>query len=191
MPYSLSPSPCRHRAHRVQVSDVIAADPLHRTTEIDPRPRLSSASLDLLARAETNLGALCDAAARLKIPLLLDAEQSHRQHAIDYLAKTMMRKHNPLTTSTHQKHAGTLQRPVVFNTYQMYLEGTIDRVRRDLAAAADQGYCFAAKIVRGAYLVSENERAVREGRKSPLLPDKSATDRAYVAPFLSVNGCIF
>jgi hypothetical protein len=37
----------------------------------------------------------------------------------------------------------------------------------------------AAKVVRGAYLVSEAERAAERGLPSPLHPDKAATDAAY------------
>jgi len=172
-----------------QVSDVIAANPLHRVQEVDPRPYLSSASLDLLARAEANLSELCSAAARLEIPLLLDAEQSHRQHAIDYLAKKMMKKHNLLPTDADLYHQSP-PRPIVFNTYQMYLDGAADRVRRDLAAAGEQSYCFAAKIVRGAYHVSETERAEREQRASPLLPNKQATDSAYDSAVECVLDCV-
>jgi hypothetical protein len=124
-----------------EMNALIIADPSHLVTEVDPRLLLSPASLAYLDQAEANLGAMCAAAAAHGIPLLLDAEQSHRQHAIDHLATRMMRRFN------------TGGQAVVYNTYQMYMTGSNDRVRRDLAAATQHGYCFAAKVVRGAYLV--------------------------------------
>lgn len=125
-----------------EMTAVIAAHPEHRRSVVNPEGSLSAPAIGALRRAEENLRALCGAAARLGIPVLLDAEQSHRQDAIDHLARGVMREFN---------RDG---KAVVYNTYQMYMTGAGERVSRDLEVAAEHGYCFAAKIVRGAYLVS-------------------------------------
>jgi hypothetical protein len=136
--------------------------------EADPTAALDGAECALLASALDNLGSLCEEAARVGVPLLLDAEQSHRQPAIDYLARRLMRRFNG-------------QRPVLFNTYQLYLRGAGRRVERDVADARLGGYAFAAKLVRGAYIASEAARARELGVAPPTQPSKEATDAASAA----------
>jgi len=141
----------------------------HWCTEIvDPTLGLRKDELLLLQEAEANLSALCSAAQNCGIALWLDAEQSHRQPAIDWLARRLMQCFNIPGRP-----------PIIFNTYQLYLVGADLRVMRDLQHGEDQGYCFAAKCVRGAYLIAEEQRAVECGTSSPMHASKSATDAAF------------
>merc|ERR1712113_373302 len=71
------------------------------------------------------------------------------------------------------------KKPVIYNTYQLYLSGAKERVLRDMAHAREYGYGFAAKCVRGAYIVSESIRAAETGTPSPVHPTKADTDRAF------------
>eukprot|EP00927_Polykrikos_kofoidii_P078897 TRINITY_DN75698_c0_g1_i1.p1 TRINITY_DN75698_c0_g1~~TRINITY_DN75698_c0_g1_i1.p1 ORF type:complete len:486 (-),score=60.61 TRINITY_DN75698_c0_g1_i1:244-1701(-) len=135
---------------------------------VDPIPHLSEDEMRLFQEAENNLAALCSSAKACGISLWLDAEQSHRQPAIDVLARRMMRRFNI---------AGC--KPVLFNTYQLYLVGADARLQRDMTDSHRNGYCFAAKCVRGAYMVAEAERAVSTGSKSPIHASKVATDVAF------------
>merc|ERR1719223_106634 len=49
--------------------------------------------------------------------------------------------------------------PIVFNTYQCYLKETPNKLQRHITWSEDEGWQFAAKLVRGAYMVLERERA--------------------------------
>ena len=52
-------------------------------------------------------------------------------------------------------------RVVVTNTYQCYLKETTSNLMRDLETSNELGFNFGAKLVRGAYLVQERERAMQ------------------------------
>jgi proline dehydrogenase len=71
------------------------------------------------------------------------------------------------------------QPAVLYNTYQMYMLCATNRLERDLAVAKEEGYTFAAKLVRGAYIVSEADRAAALGAPTPLFSSRVDTDREY------------
>lgn len=48
-----------------------------------------------------------------------------------------------------------------------------------MARAEVEGWHFGAKIVRGAYLVLERQRAAERGYQSPIFDTKAATDFSY------------
>merc|ERR1712216_116912 len=68
---------------------------------------------------------------------------------------------------------------VLYNTYQMYMTCATARLERDLYIANKNSYTFAAKVVRGAYIVGESERAAELGLPHPLFTDKRDTDASY------------
>jgi len=70
---------------------------------------------------------------------MIDAEHSYFQPAIDNITTTLARKYNR-------------DYPVVFNTYQMYLVDSLDRLRIDVQRAKKHNYKFAAKLVRGIFI---------------------------------------
>jgi proline dehydrogenase len=113
---------------------------------------------------------ICRVAKDANISLLFDAEQTYRQPAVEVIVRRLSKQFNAL---------GSV--PVVYNTYQMYLTRSPGVIRRDLRAAYAGGYAFAAKIVRGAYMVSEREYARDKGLLDPILPSKACTDAAYDA----------
>eukprot|EP01012_Entosiphon_sulcatum_P052380 TRINITY_DN7199_c0_g1_i1.p1 TRINITY_DN7199_c0_g1~~TRINITY_DN7199_c0_g1_i1.p1 ORF type:complete len:540 (+),score=85.59 TRINITY_DN7199_c0_g1_i1:42-1661(+) len=99
--------------------------------------------------------ALSAEAEKLKVQMLMDAEPTYLQAAIDHIVLAMQRKHNRST-------------PVVFNTYQCYLKASKGILERDLAFARAEGWIMAAKLVRGAYMLSERELATKRGLPSPV-----------------------
>jgi len=151
-----------------RMTEIMMASPEWCSVLEDPTEHLSLEDQLLLKSAEENMLALCQTAADTGIGLWMDAEQSHRQPAMDLLARRLMRRFNK-----------PLAEPVIFNTYQMYLVGADERVLRDMKHAKKKGYCFAAKLVRGAYMVSEAERAAGLGACSPVHASKRDTDVAY------------
>ena len=100
------------------------------------------------------------------IQLYVDSEDSFYQDPIDDLVYELMEKYNRV-------HA------VVFNTYQMYRKGMLENLKVASEMARKRGYYVGAKLVRGAYMEKERERAEEKGYQDPIMPDKESTDRQY------------
>lgn len=109
---------------------------------------------------------LCRCAEALGVALLIDAEESWVQGAIDFLAESMMRRYNR-------------ERPLVYTTAQLYRQDRLAYLQRLVKEAGEQGYYLGVKVVRGAYLEKERLRAKSLGVASPLHATKAATDAAY------------
>ncbi|KAJ2415430.1 proline dehydrogenase [Coemansia sp. IMI 209128] len=118
----------------------------------------------LLARAR----AVVQAAESHGVRVMIDAEHSYFQPAIDQVAGVLQREANT-------------SRAVVFNTYQMYRVDALQRMRDDYAKARREGWRFGAKLVRGAYMELERERAAEQGYASPIHATLSDTHAAYDA----------
>ena len=121
---------------------------------------------NLIARCED----ICALASKLNVRVMIDAEWTAIQPAIDSIVLALQRKHN-----TGRDNA------IVFGTHQMYLHGSKERLVRSLERSKRENWKFGAKLVRGAYMVSERERAVRLGVASPVLPTYQNTERNYHA----------
>src|SRR6478609_5422418 len=111
---------------------------------------------------------VCKAAHDKDIALLIDGEESWMQDAADDLVEDMMRKYNK-------------QKPIVFNTLQMYRWDRLDYLKKLHEKAKADGFYIGMKLVRGAYMEKENKRAEEKGYKSPICHSKEATDVNYDA----------
>jgi proline dehydrogenase len=100
------------------------------------------------------------------VPILIDAEESWIQDPIDAMVYAMMAKFN-------QKKA------IVYNTFQMYRVDMMDNLRKAFHYAAMNNYYLGAKLVRGAYMEKERDRAEEKGYPSPIHPSKKSTDDHY------------
>lgn len=81
--------------------------------------------------------------------------------------------------------------PIIFNTYQCYLKQSHVLLLEDMERARREGYVFAAKLVRGAYLELERKRAAEQGYPSPVWDTIQEThvnyDRSVVAVLADVK----
>nr|XP_004670808.1 proline dehydrogenase 1, mitochondrial isoform X2 [Jaculus jaculus] len=112
--------------------------------------------MDVLAKKARDAG----------VRLMIDAEQTYFQPAISRLTLEMQRRFN-------------VDKPVIYNTYQCYLKDAYDNVTLDVERARREGWCFGAKLVRGAYMAQERTRAMKIGYDDPINPTYEATNDMY------------
>lgn len=113
-----------------------------------------------VARVKTLLGQ----AAELQCPIMIDAEESWIQNSIDQIATEACAAYNR-------------SKPIVIQTIQMYRHDRLTYLQHCLTHASQIGYIPAFKVVRGAYMEKERERADKMGYPDPIQPDKATTDR--------------
>lgn len=111
---------------------------------------------------------ICEYAHSIGQPIFIDAEESWIQDAIDCLANGMMERFNK-------------EKPIVFNTIQLYRKDRLQFLKDSHREAKKKGYILAVKLVRGAYMEKERERAEDKGYPSPIHDSKAATDRDFDA----------
>ncbi len=99
-------------------------------------------------------------------PVMVDAEESWIQDCIDDLVQELMMKYNTVS-------------PMVYNTLQMYRWDRIEYLKNAWSHADRHGYKMGMKIVRGAYMEKERDRALEHGYTDPIQPSKEATDHDY------------
>lgn len=106
---------------------------------------------------------VCKKAYDLDVALLIDGEESWMQDAADDLVEEMMQKYNK-------------EKAVVFNTLQMYRWDRLPYLKELQKRAQEKGFKIGVKVVRGAYMEKENERAKEKGYPTPICESKLATD---------------
>ncbi|KAJ3251842.1 hypothetical protein HDU77_005626 [Chytriomyces hyalinus] len=132
-------------------------------------PIQSANDFETLDAVVEDLHLLMKHAADKQVKVMVDAEQTYFQRAIDDVALELCRRFNV---------NGNV---VVFNTYQMYLKDGLHRLQIDLDRANRAGWTFGVKIVRGAYMVSERERATEMNYPDPINPTITDTHATYNA----------
>lgn len=109
---------------------------------------------------------LCDAAEKQGISLFFDAEETWIQKPLDIIIRDMMKEYNK-------------EKVVVYNTYQMYLKNRMADLKDHYKDAIDSGFKLGVKLVRGAYMEKERDRAKKMNYPSPILDDKATVDINY------------
>ncbi|QCX38408.1 proline dehydrogenase [Aureibaculum algae] len=120
------------------------------------------------SRVVARFDKVCKAAYEKDVPLLIDAEESWMQDAADDLIESMMEKYN-------------IEKAIIFGTLQMYRWDRLEYLKNLHQRAEAKGYKIGMKLVRGAYMEKERERAKEKGYPSPICDDKQATDQNYDA----------
>lgn len=136
-----------------------------------PGTPLAAAALNeqekgLLKAMMTRLTTLVEFAKAKQVRLMIDAEQTYFQPAIDNLVLELQRKYNR-------------DFPTVWGTYQCYLKNCFFRLTNDMQRAKLEGFWWGAKLVRGAYMTAENKRAQEMGYESPIHDNIENTHKCY------------
>ena len=136
---------------------------LNKVTE---EKELSSFEKGLYIRIVDRFDIICKTAFENQIKILVDAEESWLQDAIDDIVLKMMIKYN--TDST-----------IVYNTSQMYRHDRLKYLRELKKKSIENNFQIGIKLVRGAYIEKENKRAKKYNYKSPICESKHATDTNF------------
>ncbi len=126
------------------------------------------------SKVKSRLHKICKAAQHADLPVMIDAEESWIQAAIDSLADEMMEHYN--------KH-----KPLVYNTIQLYRKDRLAFLKSSFVKAEKGGYYLGVKLVRGAYMEKERARAAEHGYPSPIQDTKADTDRDFN---LAIDFCL-
>jgi proline dehydrogenase len=109
---------------------------------------------------------ICELAHALKVRLFIDAEESWIQTTIDVLTYEMMERFNQETA-------------IIYNTFQMYRHDMLANLKEAIATAHEKKHFLGVKLVRGAYLEKERQKAHEDEYSEPLHVCKEDTDRDY------------
>ena len=117
-------------------------------------------------RVRERMYTICEIAAEKNIGVLIDAEESWIQDPIDRLCMEMMEVFNK-------------DKVIVYNTIQLYRHDRLHFLQLSYKIAKQQQFKLGIKLVRGAYMEKERERANELGYGSPIQPTKEATDADF------------
>jgi proline dehydrogenase len=119
-------------------------------------------------RIVNRLEVICETAKNNNIGVLVDAEETWIQDPVDALTMQMMRKFN-------------IEKAVVYNTAQLYRHDRLQFIKDSGRFANENNFKLGMKLVRGAYMDKERERAIEFNYPSPIHVNKQSTDDDYNA----------
>lgn len=140
-------------------------------TKVGENATLTPAEQEDWNRVVARFDLACKTAFEKDVLLLIDAEETWMQGAADSIVTSMMQKYNK-------------EKAIVFNTLQLYRWDRLDYLKELHKQAIAEGFFIGMKLVRGAYMEKENEKAAEKGVKSPICESKEATDINYDATVL-------
>lgn len=142
--------------------------------KVHSKETLSDNEQDEFERIKVRVNRICQAASDNKVRIFIDAEESWIQDPIDDIVEEMMAKYNGETSWVYQ-------------TVQLYRKSRLEYMQECLDAAVEGDYMLGFKLVRGAYMEKERERAEERGYESPIQDTKDDTDRDYN---LAIEFCV-
>ncbi|WP_366183469.1 proline dehydrogenase family protein [Flavobacterium ovatum] len=134
--------------------------------KVSSNTMLSNQEQEEWKRVEARFDLICKTAFESGVSLLIDAEESWMQNAADDLILEMMRKYNK-------------EQAIIFNTMQMYRWDRLDYLKKLRDYSEEEGFYIGVKLVRGAYLEKERDRAEELKYPSPICVTKEITDHNY------------
>jgi len=133
---------------------------------ISSEKNLSIAENEEWLRVVSRFHKICNHAMKMKIKILIDAEEFEVQKAIDDLAVQMMSKYN-------------VNNVIVYNTVQMYRWDKLGYLKELINKNSKSKFKLGFKLVRGAYMEKERLLAKKGNYKSPICSTKSDTDMNF------------
>ncbi len=134
--------------------------------KVNAKEPLSKQEEEEFERVRQRVEKICAAADESNVPVFIDAEHTWIQDVIDDLANAMMIKYNK-------------NRILIYNTLQLYRTDRNSYLERCYSHAVANNYMLGLKLVRGAYMEKERERAAKMNYPSPIQPDKNTADMDY------------
>lgn len=131
--------------------------------KIQAKATLNTSEGEEFARAKKRVAIICKKAKEANTKILIDAEESWIQDVIDGLAVEMMAELNT-------------EKTIVFNTIQLYRHDRLEFLKNCISK---NDFFQGFKLVRGAYMEKERERAKEKGYQSPIQENKASTDNDY------------
>ncbi len=135
-------------------------------TKVSENSELSEAEQAEWERVKQRYEEVAKACYEKDVPLLIDAEDYCMQKAADELVEDLMEKYNK-------------DKALIFGTLQLYRKDRMDYIQALHRRAQEKGFHVGMKLVRGAYMEKERERAQKLGYPDPICKDKAATDKMY------------
>lgn len=135
---------------------------------------LTNAEKEEWHRVKLRTQQLCEEASFKNTGVLIDAEETWIQEPVDALTILMMDVFNK-------------EKAVIYNTIQLYRHDRLQFLKDSHTAAVERNFIFGIKLVRGAYMEKERNRAAEMNYPSPIQPDKESCDNDFNA---AVEYCI-
>ncbi|MCF8429727.1 MAG: proline dehydrogenase family protein [Bacteroidia bacterium] len=117
-------------------------------------------------KVKARIEKICRTAFENNVKIFIDAEETWIQNPIDEMATEMMVKFN-------KKEA------IVYNTIQLYRHDRLAYLNDSFNHALNNNYYLGIKLVRGAYMEKERERAAKLNYADPIQINKENTDADY------------
>lgn len=148
------------------VFKVTGVAPFYLLEKVQAKAKLSETEKKSWENVKNRVLRICQKASDYQVRLFIDAEESWIQESIDDLTYEMMQKFNR-------------KEVIVYNTYQLYLKASLGNLKQALNRAEKEGYYLGAKLVRGAYMEKERERAEEKNEPDPVQANKQDTDKDF------------
>ena len=134
--------------------------------KLDANKTLTEKQQQAFIKGKERVRQIALAAKTANTPFMIDAEESWIQNTIDSIVFDLMLEFNT-------------EKALIYNTAQMYRHDRLKYIKNMFALAQENKIHIGLKIVRGAYMEKERERAKNKGYASPIQVDKASTDRDY------------
>ncbi len=134
--------------------------------KLNEKSQLNQKELTEYENVLNRVNKICKKAYDLKLAVLIDAEESWIQNSIDNIAMDMMKLYNKSES-------------IVYNTLQMYRHDRKAYLLNIIDDARQNNFKIGIKLVRGAYMEKERERAAKFNYPSPIHNDKDSTDNDF------------
>ena len=134
--------------------------------KVNAKKALTPVEVKEFTDLKNRVNSICKSAFDADVPVMIDAEETWIQDAIDELALDMMRKYNR-------------EKLIIYSTYQLYRNDKLESLKADFLQASTEEFILGAKLVRGAYMEKERKRAHELNYASPINLSKADTDRDY------------